>query len=59
MTNSGEADFGELFSQLRDMKDNAASMPSDQRKIVAEQVVTAFWKAIGGNDSEIEESSLE
>lgn len=53
--NSESADFGELFSNLRSMKEHADSMPSSQRKLAAEQLVTAFWKAIGGDPSEIEE----
>lgn len=53
--NSESADFGELFSNLRTMKEHADSMPSSQRKIAAEQLVTAFWKAIGGDPSEIED----
>ncbi|KZC10765.1 Alpha- and gamma-adaptin-binding protein p34, partial [Dufourea novaeangliae] len=48
------ADFGELFSQLMAMKEHAASLPSNQRRIAAEQLVTAFWKAMGGDPSETE-----
>ncbi|XP_011499439.1 PREDICTED: alpha- and gamma-adaptin-binding protein p34-like [Ceratosolen solmsi marchali] len=54
MNNEG-ADFGELFCHLRAMKEHAASMPSNQRRVAAEQLVTAFWKAIGGDPSEVEE----
>lgn len=50
-----DADFGELFSQLRAMKEHAAAMPSNQRRVAAEQLVTAFWKAIGGDPSEIDD----
>lgn len=53
--NNEEADFGELFSNLRTIKENAALMPVSQRRVVAEQLVTAFWKAIGGDPSEIED----
>lgn len=53
--NSEEADFGELFSNLRAMKEHAASMPSNQRRQAAEQLVTAFWKAIGGDPSEVDD----
>lgn len=49
------ADFGELFSQLMAMKQHAASLPTNQRRIAAEQLVTAFWKAMGGDLSEIDE----
>ncbi|XP_076277957.1 alpha- and gamma-adaptin-binding protein p34 [Lasioglossum baleicum] len=48
------ADFGELFSQLMAMKEHAASLPTSQRRIAAEQLVTAFWKAMGGDPSETE-----
>ncbi|XP_076162936.1 alpha- and gamma-adaptin-binding protein p34 [Ptiloglossa arizonensis] len=48
------ADFGELFSQLMAMKEHAASLPTNQRRIAAEQLVTAFWKAMGGDPSETE-----
>ncbi|XP_001600325.1 alpha- and gamma-adaptin-binding protein p34-like [Nasonia vitripennis] len=54
MNNEG-ADFGELFSHLRAMKEHAASMPSNQRRVAAEQLVTAFWKAIGGDPSEVDD----
>ncbi|KAK1119759.1 hypothetical protein K0M31_013175 [Melipona bicolor] len=49
------ADFGELFSQLRAMKEHAAMLPTNQRRIAAEQLVTAFWKAMGGDPSEMED----
>ncbi|KOC60894.1 Alpha- and gamma-adaptin-binding protein p34 [Habropoda laboriosa] len=49
------ADFGELFSQLRAMKEHAALLPTNQRRIAAEQLVTAFWKAMGGDPSEMED----
>nr|XP_033338684.1 alpha- and gamma-adaptin-binding protein p34-like [Megalopta genalis] len=48
------ADFGEFLSQLKAMKDHAASVPTNQRQLVAEQLVTAFWKAMGGDPSETE-----
>lgn len=46
-------DFTELFSQLHMMKDNLQNMPMNQRKQCAEQMVTAFWKAIGGEEEEL------
>lgn len=46
-------DFTELFSQLHMMKDSLQSMPMNQRKQCAEQMVTAFWKAIGGEEEEL------
>jgi len=50
-----DADFGELFDQLIAMKEHAASLPTNARRIVAEQIATAFWKAIGGDHLEIED----
>ncbi|KAL0130414.1 hypothetical protein PUN28_002236 [Cardiocondyla obscurior] len=49
------ADFGELYGQLMAMREHAASLPTNERRLVAEQVVTAFWKAMGGDLLEIED----
>lgn len=49
------ADFGGLFSQLKAMKEYAAMLPINQRRRAAEQLVTAFWKAMGGDPSEMED----
>ncbi|KAJ8919431.1 hypothetical protein NQ315_016528 [Exocentrus adspersus] len=46
-------DFTELFSQLHMMKESLQTMPMSQRTQCAEQMVTAFWKAIGGEEEEI------
>lgn len=48
-------DFGELFGRLMDMKEHAASLSSNNRHATAEQLVTAFWKAMGGDPSEVED----
>lgn len=59
---SGEGDlenFGRLFSKLQEMKDKAASLPHEQRKLHAEKVAKAFWMAIGGDRDEIEGISSE
>lgn len=50
----GDMDFSSLFGQLQEMKERVSSMSSDQRKACAEQVVLAFWKAIGGDSEEID-----
>lgn len=50
------ADFGELFGQLMAMKEQAASLPTNEKRRVAEQIVTAFWRAIGGDLLEIEDT---
>ncbi|XP_022192894.1 alpha- and gamma-adaptin-binding protein p34 [Nilaparvata lugens] len=49
-----EMDFATLFGELHDMKERVQAMPSDQRKACAEQVVLAFWKAIGGDSDELD-----
>ncbi|XP_043470497.1 alpha- and gamma-adaptin-binding protein p34-like [Leptopilina heterotoma] len=50
---SENVDFGELYGQLMAMKEHAATLPTNQRKLAAEQLVTAFWKAMGGDPAEI------
>lgn len=49
-----DTEFSELFSQLHIMKERVSNLPHDQRKECAEQVVLAFWKAIGGDEEELE-----
>lgn len=51
-------DFQNLFSQLSVMKESLQSLPAGQRKQCAEQVVTAFWKAIDGDEEEIEDLDI-
>nr|AEE61887.1 unknown [Dendroctonus ponderosae] len=50
----GEDDFTELFTHLHMMKDSLQSLPISQRKQCAEQMVTAFWKAIGDEDESLD-----
>jgi hypothetical protein len=50
----GVAGFSSLFEQLHNMKEHVQGLPSDQRKACAEQVVMAFWHAIGGDEDELE-----
>lgn len=42
--------FGDLFSQLAEMKARVATLSGNDRKDAAEQVVRAFWNAMGGED---------
>ncbi|XP_014808258.1 PREDICTED: alpha- and gamma-adaptin-binding protein p34 isoform X2 [Calidris pugnax] len=49
--------FERLFSKLKEMKDKAATLPHEQRKLHAEKVAKAFWMAIGGDRDEIEGGS--
>ncbi|XP_061856368.1 alpha- and gamma-adaptin-binding protein p34 isoform X1 [Colius striatus] len=50
----GLENFERLFSKLKEMKDKAATLPHEQRKLHAEKVAKAFWMAIGGDRDEIE-----
>lgn len=45
-----DTDFGELFGELRAMKEHIMSLPPNERKNGAELLVMAFWKAMGGNE---------
>ncbi|XP_043274388.1 alpha- and gamma-adaptin-binding protein p34-like [Venturia canescens] len=54
MMGEENADFGELFGRLMDMKEHAASLSTNNRRAAAEQLVTVFWKAMGGDPSEVE-----
>lgn len=56
MVTEGIDEFSDLFAQLSMMKDSLQSLPFNQRKQCAEQVVTAFWKAIGGDEDEISDN---
>ena len=51
--------FERLFSKLKEMKDKAAMLPHEQRKMHAEKVAKAFWMATGGDRDEIEGISSE
>uniref|UniRef100_A0A8C6XMF8 Alpha and gamma adaptin binding protein n=1 Tax=Naja naja TaxID=35670 RepID=A0A8C6XMF8_NAJNA len=54
---AGEGDienFERLFSKLKEMKEKAATLPHEQRKLHAEKVAKAFWMAIRGDQDEIE-----
>lgn len=52
---SGDLDdeFSTLFQHLATMKEQAAGLPSDERKNFAEQVVLAYWRSIGGDEDEL------
>ena len=36
------------------MKERVQGLPSDQRKACAEQVGMAFWRAMGGDEDELD-----
>ncbi|XP_068694192.1 alpha- and gamma-adaptin-binding protein p34-like isoform X4 [Montipora foliosa] len=46
--------FEDLFQNLGLMKERASCLPSKERKDYAEKVAMAFWRAIGGNEDEID-----
>ena len=45
--------FQRLFSKLKEMKDKAATLPHEQRKMHAEKVAKAFWMAIGETEMKL------
>ncbi|XP_071964050.1 alpha- and gamma-adaptin-binding protein p34-like [Antedon mediterranea] len=49
----GGESFEQLFARMASMKEKANSLPAEQRKKYAENVAIAFWKAIGGDEDEI------
>lgn len=53
------SDFCELFSQLHSIKESITSLPLRDRRACAEQVVSTIWKAIGGDNEEIDEDDPE
>lgn len=54
-----EDNFERLFSKLKEMKDKAATLPHEQRKLHAEKVATAFWMAIKEDHDEAVSSDEE
>ncbi|CAG9819464.1 unnamed protein product [Phaedon cochleariae] len=46
-------EFAKLFAQIHTIKDSLGGMATSERKQYAEQMVTAFWKAIGGDEEEL------
>ena len=50
-----DIDFEDLFSQLSKMKDISKNLPESERKAYAEKVAVAFYKSMGGSDSEEED----
>ena len=47
--------FESLFSELASMKETAANLPPDERKVYAEKVAQSFYAALGGSSDEDEE----
>lgn len=52
---SGEdGSFENLFSSFEHLKKTAASLPPTQRRDYAEKVAVAFWRAMGGDEEEVD-----
>jgi len=51
--NNPEA-FENLFDKFAEMKEKASHLNGDERKVFAEKTAIAFWKALGGDQSEID-----
>jgi len=49
-----DINFEDLYSQLSKMKDISKNLPESERKAYAEKVAIAFYKSMGGSDSETE-----
>ncbi|KAK7478404.1 hypothetical protein BaRGS_00030329 [Batillaria attramentaria] len=50
----GEESFEQLFTKLRLMKEKASTLPPEERKTYAEKIAVTFWRAIGGDEDEID-----
>lgn len=50
----GGESFEAMFDRMKDMKDKAANLPDQDRKAYAEKVAISFWRAMGGDEEEIE-----
>jgi len=59
MADEDEEPFEALFQNLSLMKSKADNLPSRERKDFAEKMAIAFWRAIGGCESEIKDLESE
>ncbi|XP_072037897.1 alpha- and gamma-adaptin-binding protein p34-like [Amphiura filiformis] len=50
----GGESFEQLFSRMATMKAHAATLAEEDRKKYAEKVAIAFWRAMGGDEAEID-----
>lgn len=50
----GDESFEQLFTRLRLMKEKAATLSPEERKIYAEKIAVTFRRAVGGDEDEIE-----
>ncbi|KAL7059900.1 hypothetical protein AAHC03_013063 [Spirometra sp. Aus1] len=49
-----QEDFESLFSQLLEIKSKAANMDVNERRKLAEKVTLKFWRALDGDEEEVE-----
>ncbi|XP_077285632.1 alpha- and gamma-adaptin-binding protein p34 isoform X1 [Arctopsyche grandis] len=50
------SEFCDIFSQLHSIRESITSLPLRDRRACAEQIVSSFWNAIGGEDAELEDN---
>lgn len=55
MLDDEQLEFSDLFQRLHMVKESVQSLSVRERRHCAEQVVAAFWRAIGGDEDEIED----
>ncbi|KAK7115956.1 alpha- and gamma-adaptin-binding protein p34-like [Littorina saxatilis] len=51
---TGDESFEQLFARLELMKDVASNLPPEERKSYAEKFALSFWRAVGGDEDEID-----
>jgi len=49
-----EETFEQLFNKMAHLKSQSENLQFEDRKVFAEKVTMAFWRAIGGDDDEID-----
>lgn len=49
-----DGDFENLFTSFEHLKRTAANLPPNQRRDYAEKVAVAFWRAMGGDEDEVD-----
>jgi len=49
-----EENFEQLFNKMAQLKSHSQSMQIEDRKAFAEEVTMAFWRAIGGDEDELD-----
>lgn len=49
-----EESFDQLFNKMAHLKNQSQNLPFEERRAFAEKVTMAFWRAIGGDEDELE-----